>query len=78
MYGYVLVLWVMNIQKKFVLHSVFVCSRKIRLNTGEDMVKYKKITVRHSAEIAALKIAGVRGKKLLDLFPQYSRYSRWR
>ena len=37
---------------------------------------YRPISVRHSAEIASLyQHAGVRGKKLLSLFPQYSRTS---
>lgn len=44
------------------------------------MVKQnKQVTMRHSAEIAVLyQHAGVKGKKLLDLFPQYSRTSVYR
>ena len=43
------------------------------------MGKYKQITVRHSAEISVLfQHAGVRGKKLLQMFPQYSRSTIYR
>ncbi len=43
------------------------------------MATKNKVTSRHSAEIAALyQKAGVSGKKLLDMFPQYSKASIYR
>ena len=42
-------------------------------------MKQNNVTVRHSAEMAALyQIAGLRGKALIDKFPQYSRATIYR
>lgn len=42
-------------------------------------MKYKKVTTRHAVEMAVLfQQAGVKGKKLLEMYPQYSKASIYR